>query len=180
MRLVSQTSVQNIGAHRKGEDVKGAIRELTANLMRITRGAGRSQDLQRQAEKLLLAMEGFEAVTGTPPGFNELDAALQTEDVHPDFSQHGVENIADADAEATMIRGSLQAVASSLLGQRTQAAAGRSELYRGVNAIVAIRAERDRQNRAAVRAAKPVRRRTSSKRKPMTKPKAPANPWDSL
>jgi hypothetical protein len=83
--------------------VEYALRQLTANLLRVTRGAGRPSEVPAQALSLLEPCQEFRQVGHDAPDFN-----------------HAVH---------TIVRGALQMTASRLLGQLTQERTGENEFY---------------------------------------------------
>jgi hypothetical protein len=115
------------------ESVGNALRELTANLLRITRGAGRPYQVFGQALQLLEACKEFREQLGYPP-----DAEFsQMLDTAPEFDAPD-----DDDARHTIVRGALQLTASRLVDQRLQIKAGECELFDGIQDLARLRAER--------------------------------------
>ena len=113
--------------------VDNALCELTANLLRITRGAGRPYDVFEQALHLLQACKEFREQLGHPP-----DAEFpQMLDTAPEFDAPE-----DDRALHTIVRGAFQFTASCLIGQRLQINAGERELYDGIGELERLRAER--------------------------------------
>jgi hypothetical protein len=53
MRIVSENSEADIARNNATTDVYNSLRELTANLLRATRGAGRAWEIGRQAQALI-------------------------------------------------------------------------------------------------------------------------------
>ncbi len=103
------------------EAVRAALVDLTANLLRVARGAGRPEDIERQASWLVAHLVRHRELAG---GYDTFDfsAAL---DVGSDGGQ--------PDERGSMveqaIQGSLQILASRLLGQPMQVKAGSDELH---------------------------------------------------
>lgn len=168
LTVVSHRSDQEIERDRILHEIEWPTREFVANLFRVIRGAGRPYALVGQLFELAKVLanahdkvsawevnQAFECV---------LDEAL------PDWE-------AGDDARGdlhTAMRGSLQIIASNLLFQTTQQAAGRSEMRDGINRIIERREERRRQEeeeyRAAVRSLRPApKKRKAAKRKAVAK-----------
>jgi hypothetical protein len=152
-------------------DVDTALLSLTANLFRVTRGAGRAWEIAKQTRELLDAFVVFaEAAKHLPPA-DGLQAALNIE---PELRNRGtiLEDLRPRqDAEQDVIRGALQIAASRLLGQGLQEARGMSEMYSGINQIIELRREESEQRireREAERKAKSSK--AAAKRQ---KPKSP-------
>jgi hypothetical protein len=57
------------------EEVERTLRELTANLMRVTRGAGRPFQIGQQAQGLVEALIAYRDATGLYPSCSWLDVA---------------------------------------------------------------------------------------------------------
>lgn len=107
-----------------------ALRELTANLIRVSRGAGKSYEIVRQIAASRDALAEYLSVVGHLPSSAELDDMLRlSSNAHNSWAR----------AERTIIRGALQVAASSLVEQNTQKQAGLEEVHRGVDAIEQLR-----------------------------------------
>lgn len=163
LRVVSDQSEEDIRrreAERELEwakrEIRWAVNEFCANLFRVIRGAGRVHDLPMQLVKLHNAIHAnafreqpqemwwtFENALWEGVPANE----ARTDDLY--WAQH------------TMVKGALQMVASTFVGQRTQYSRGQSELFDGLMEAEKIRA----RNWAEVN--RPRRR---------SKP----NPWDEV
>lgn len=107
------------------QDVFAEMRELSAILLRTIRGAGKPFEIEHRVMKLATALCEFRKLNdgyGIPS--DEISYALR-------FRDDG--DMSEAEyARDTMIRGALQIVASRMIGQRTQEAAGKSEMMSGV------------------------------------------------
>lgn len=142
MRLISENDEQAIARHRAKEEIRRAIRTLTANLLRVTRGAGRPYDLPKQTHRLSEAFTALAAADGSlDPA--ELNHMLDLED------RELMAKLKDREwawehAQITMVHGALQMAASELMGQRTQYAAGQTELFNGLATIERQREENSR------------------------------------
>lgn len=167
MRIVSENSEQDLARLRAEGDARRAVSELTANLLRITRGAGKPDEIARHLSALATAMqEHWDAAKFWP--YDELADELRCDNREwlPEWRMRtSDEELERLDATEEIIAGALQIVASRLLGQRTQETAGDHQLLAGVNRILALRRGQDRRASAAARAPRSVK----PKRKPRTK-----------
>ena len=163
--------VENDGAAFRANWAKRGIhfplRDLAANLMRITRGAGKPHDVGSQCSAVLEAFTKYRKEVGSWPSNYEILEALELD--RPSDSL-GDEALEWETGIRTMVHGSLQIAASQLLGQKPQKAAGEHELFEGLRPIEERRA-RNRQQYLAVTSA-PVRRarRKSQTKKPSLEP----------
>jgi hypothetical protein len=176
MRLVSENSDAELARRRALERVEAALHELGANMLRVVRGAGKPYELGAQAAEFSLAMQAHFDIAEMYPSSGELAEMLSIEEDHAGHRMNDHDRQMYLD-EATIIRGALQIAASRLLGQRTQEAAGNSDLWKGVlrqvDSRIAVRAERA----AAEKLARSVaRKKAAAKKKPVKKAKAKPTP----
>jgi hypothetical protein len=87
------------------------LRELTANLLRVARGAGQPYAVMQQSVAFLEACEEYRDKLQRHPS----DHFTQMLNTGPDFDAPDLNH-----AEHTIVRGALQMTASRLLGQVTQ------------------------------------------------------------
>ena len=139
MRVVSENSETDLARRQAVERVRWALREMTANLLRVVRGAGKSHEIVNQTAELLQALASYRDVVGTFPPVDELDRFLRMGRDFDAYMQYEEQVRARISAEESIVRGALQMAASQLIGQSTQEAAGRHEMYGGLNAIVDMR-----------------------------------------
>jgi len=146
VELVSERSARDVQHERHIGLVRHALLTLTANLMRVTRGAGKEWDLVHNAVAFLKAVAEYQEQVGRSPSLGDLLS------VNPRWEPGGERraklNIADRrrmDAEDLIICGALQIVASRLLGQPSTEAQGGRELHEGVRDLEAAREEFRRQ-----------------------------------
>src|SRR5580698_9889249 len=135
MRTVSENSQTELARRRASDQVDGKIRELTANLLRITRGAGKPQEIMQQMNDLAAAIWSFWDSVGLSPYADEFSRALDVSNDLETTSQRSAEDRYRDEVEDLIIRGVLQIVASRLVRQKTQEAAGRSEMVLGLRAL---------------------------------------------
>jgi hypothetical protein len=132
MRLVSERSEAQIQTHEALIDLKHALRSLTANLMRVTRGAGSSAQLSEQMVACLDAMDTYGKATGNEVPSRDLDQMLDPEAAYVEH-RPGLEDDAEAQArwvtdgttecalaDQSIRRASLQVIASMLVNQTPQ------------------------------------------------------------
>lgn len=158
MELISNNSPEDIEARRLEEQANSVLVDLTANLLRVTRGSGRPELILRHVFDLSeLARRHFELKRQWPSFWDVLSLG----DPRTGEEPHPVRDATDA-----MLRGALQTVASRLLGQIPQEARGQTELFQGVHGwadAVDFRA-------AAPRGKQPPRQKTPSL----------SNEWDDV
>lgn len=160
LRLVSETA-SHVVERREAEEVRERaveslgwpLRDLAANILRVVRGGGKPDDIAPQCAALIDAFEGYRAVCGPYPSSCDISAALAITLSGGMQARHEPETLRSIWAQETMVAGALQIVASKLLDEPSQEAAGRSELYRGVSdleeARAASHAEWERESPAA-------------------------------
>jgi hypothetical protein len=112
--------------------VRKGLREMTANLLRVARGAGRPDLVLAQATSLVGTFAAYRAAAGddlTPKDITEalrLEHIMEDEDeLWPDWDR----------AVREMVNGALQVAAAELMAQQAQAATGRRELFAGYRHI---------------------------------------------
>ena len=65
-RLVAQIAEADLARRRESNRVAWALRNLTANLLRIVRGAGKPYDVMRQIDAFVEAVISYEEAVGLP------------------------------------------------------------------------------------------------------------------
>ncbi len=139
MKLVSETTdAQRAQAAR--ETAQGVarwhfdvcLRLLTANLIRVTRGAGEGYQIAKQAQDLLEAAQAFQEAFGHWPSSEDYSQPLQHEaEVVGEWGpQHDRQAAIDR-----IVRGSLQIAASRILDQSLQISAGEREMDGGIREL---------------------------------------------
>jgi len=147
MRIVTRTSEKELAMRRAADLISREVVELTANLVRIGRGGGRPQDIERQLRELLRGVDAFRSAASHGP----------EPEVYADGLRHAWDRTDvrsgddDVDefhyAEKRVVRGALQVFASRLLGQNTQIQTGHNEMFDGIIEIEHLR----EKNRARMR-----------------------------
>ena len=146
MRLVSNQSEDDLALERAAREVDAALREVVANILRVSRGAGASWKILEQLGDLVQAKAHSEM-----PGAIMFDFEGCLRSIFPD----GLTVTPEGNrwewtyAEERMVCGAMQIVASRFLGQRTQEAAGHNEMFEGLITIERLR----KQNRRAIASA---------------------------
>ena len=112
--------------------VRDALKELTANLMRIARGAGRPDLIMTQTQALSGLFAAYREIAGQDLPTEDLAAALRLAEIPED--DEAVWSDWDRAVRA-MVQGALQVAAAELLAQHAQATAGRKELFTGYRNI---------------------------------------------
>jgi hypothetical protein len=166
MKLVSENSAADLARRRGLRQVHQALQEMTANLMRISRGGGKPQELVRHVEMFAGALVAYHEGTGEAVPAEEFAAALSVS-TDPEFvAQFPGPEGERLDAIDTIIHGALQVAASRLLQQRTHETVGSGEMHEGIRALRRIHDEARKEARAATRAQKPAaaRKKPGAKR----------------
>lgn len=141
------------------QEVSWTLRRMTANLIRVARGAGKPYDIADHAQDFIRALVKYREVCGDLTVMDQLPAMLSIRNERLDRAE-----LTGAEAEERygveeIIRGALQITASRLVGQNTQERAGESELHSGSrrleDALAELRREREREARTAVKSARP-------------------------
>ncbi|POR40382.1 hypothetical protein CRT23_23935 [Methylobacterium sp. V23] len=126
MRLVGEKSEAEVGRYRALEQLAPALQHLTANMMRITRGAGHPQRLAEEMAACLGAMLAYEDATGHGILSEEIQAALNPEKLEGGFTQEEMKFRYESgswDRERALVeirRASLAMTAAMLTNQRFQ------------------------------------------------------------
>ncbi len=120
-----------------------ALRELTANLLRVTRGAGCPDLVIQQTLALCNVFDGYKAAAGRDMPPEQVAAALKLGEIPEDDDE---EAWPDWDrAVRGMVHGAMQVAAAELMAQHAQAAAGRKELFSGYRSIEKLHARQLRR-----------------------------------
>lgn len=163
MKVVAENSDDDLKRRWADRRVGRAVRALTANLMRVTRGAGKPYEIGSQAHELTEALIGFTDAWGYLPGPDRYDEYLNIAPNAEIMSRISEEEVARAYAKAEIVRASLQLAASELLRQRTQASIARGDFYTAIREPEAAGEMRKKRMAAEAKAAKaatkPVRRK---------------------
>ncbi|MCJ2080179.1 hypothetical protein [Methylobacterium sp. J-090] len=85
MRLVSEQSKAEVNRRRALDRMKPALRRLTANLMRISRGAGHPHRLANEMADCLEAMNAHWAAAECGPSSEEIQRAIDPDAAQAEF-----------------------------------------------------------------------------------------------
>jgi hypothetical protein len=136
LKVVAENDAKTLARNRALEAVSQCLKELTANLMRVSRGAGKPHDFYDHIAHVTKALVEYQALTGMFPSADRIHEILSVGERYT--SRDGMEQDF-LDGTEEVIRGALQMAASRLLQQKTQVEAGKSEMMRGVIAIEGVR-----------------------------------------
>ena len=135
MRVVAENTDTDVARRRATIEVSSALIEMTANLMRVVRGAGKPDDIVRQIQALGQALSDYHKATGMMPAPDVLAEILSIEHEQQMISHLSGPQLDRLDAQQSVVRGALQVAASRLLGQKTPESVGRQEMDEAINAI---------------------------------------------
>lgn len=152
MRIVADNSEADLARLRAEEEFEAALSGLTANLLRIVRGAGKGYEVASDAVRLVAAMEGFRTAFGHWPEDDRFSSVLAVRDTDR-FYEDGQGR---HDAIETIVSGSLRLAAARLLGQKLQISAGEREVEEGLRTYDAWLQERRKAWATEQRALRPV------------------------
>lgn len=132
MELVSNNSPKEVAHARRMVDVARTLQQLTANLMRVTRGAGKPYDIGRQAEEFLEALLVYQKEVGHFPSSYDIGATLSAQHPPEVLARLTDEHTDEVNAELSIIKGALQVAASRMLRQGPQESAGYHQMNAGI------------------------------------------------
>jgi hypothetical protein len=163
LRIASEQTDQELAKQRALEDLSWPARQMVANMLRVMRGAGRPYDLPEQVVDLAIAIQAAGRHTNAwyiGQALSELlTSALPRREYAEDFDNF----------ERTIAQGSLQLLASTLLGHIPQKAAGSREIFEGIREReryierMHAKVEEERAAEALARAKRVLSRRTKKK-----------------
>lgn len=138
---------EDAARQRANENLRWPLRDLAANLMRITRGAGKPYHLVNEINAVVSALNSYKEAFGH---FPDSDTLRQTLNISLDEEKE--DRLSDRAllwfyAEEKMMKGGLQMAASKLLGQTPQERMGHREVFEGLTEIEHQRAENVKNSR---------------------------------
>jgi hypothetical protein len=151
MKIISENSDAKIAKNRAREDLRWPLRRLTANLIRIVRGAGSPDDFAEYLDALVAAYQAYREAFGHWPDGREIQQALAID------KPSGRDDIGDA--REMIVKGALRLVAARLLNQNLQAGHGKDDITTGIRHLEEIREENRRQRRAELGGKRSPKRR---------------------
>jgi len=163
MHVVTENSPETLRERELLNRLTWALRELTANLMRISRGAGKPVSVVVQSAEVVSIVREYEDLTGHGAPVETVSEALS---VRVDWEV--LFNLPEDERKRRrvnerVIAGALQVAASRLLDQKTHATRGDDEMFEGMQRIQEVREERIKARQAAVRLQK--KPKTAAKKK---------------
>ncbi|WP_420335562.1 hypothetical protein [Roseibium sp.] len=163
VKLVVENDPKEIAQRDAFRRLEKVLKNLAANLFRVSRGAGKPFSVASDCAAVIEAYEDYRNAVGHYPTSHEVSTALDfKKDIETPPSD---DPLYDREfAIDCIISGSLQLVASKFLGQRLQISAGEKELIEGVRELEAYR-ERQRQL-LMQRPGKKSPRKSNRRRKP--------------
>lgn len=146
-RLIAQNTEADRARKLASGQVSWALRDMTANLLRVVRGAGKPNEIVNQTSELLKALVAYRDTVGHPPPPDELAEILSIERTQDWRSGVAASAPVLAEAEDRAVRGALQIAASRLIEQPRQEQSGAREMRVGIRdieaALATMRRERD-------------------------------------
>jgi len=160
LTVVAENSDRDIQRRLAWEKAEAALVELTANILRVVRGAGRPYSIGNECAQVAIAFQEYQSVAGQWPSSFEISKAIEfAEDPFRDGISDEQFNLEVA--RNLIIRGGLQFVASQMLAQNLQKRAGEREMTTGFHALAKAEEARRRkveENIKARRAAEKPRK----------------------
>ena len=176
MRIVSENSDEDLKRREIDAEFRWAIRELAANLMRITRGSGKPHEIGRQAQDMINIIDRYRLEVGHFPWARDLSSHLDIWTGWDEREKLGEVEFHCQTEEERLLRAALQLVASRMLGQRLQESPAETELLLAIKSLGEAREERRKKIMGAIvaRSPKPAKAAKAKRRtKRKTPPKAP-------
>lgn len=166
MRVIAENRPPEIETHEAQNRLRSALRDLTANLLRVVRGSGHPYRIGQQVPALIAALTGYRDATGHWPRAEDVTEMLSIDRSREWRRQHVPDSALDRFcAEEQIISGALQQAASRLVDQRTQERAGGSEMHDGIRNLEAARENGRKERKAAYTPSPPTPPRSKTRRK---------------
>ena len=121
------------------EAIEWPLRELTSNVMRISRGAGKPYEILKNCCQVVQRFQEYRETVGFWPSTSELQQILSFRD--PRLKDYRLPYDEMANAVEDVVSGALRMAAGRLLFEKLQADHGNKELIEGVNRIEQHRKE---------------------------------------
>ena len=172
MRVMSEISEDVLKRRSLNAELAQAIQELTANLLRITRGAGKASEIGRQAQAVMNVIDAHKEMLGYFPFAADVSKYLDVWTSFNDRADLGQDEYYRREEEDQLLRAALQLVASRMLGQPMQEGTAQRDLYTSIDRINERANERRKKVEAERRAASKI---MSGRRGRKTKPDT--DPW---
>jgi hypothetical protein len=154
VKLVVENDPAEVMRRREFHNVRFFLVKLAANMLRVSRGAGRPSDIGMQCLELLKSFEKYREVVGQNPLSQDIADALNFRNSREANGYPEYEN-GRTRAIHEILAGSLQYVASEYLNQHPQIATGETQLLEGIRKLEAHhKAERKKWERERMKAAR--------------------------
>jgi hypothetical protein len=140
--VVSERSEKQIKEQEATDEVEFALVELTANLIRIVRGAGAPHWLIKQIVALLTAIDLYSDTVGHVPSASVFSRLIRMPEAERDLEGDRYE---EALADHGICRAALQIVASSFLDQKLQRLKAMDDLQTHISLREELRNKRRRR-----------------------------------
>ena len=153
VKLVVENDPAEVKRRREFHNVRFFLVKLAANMLRVSRGAGRPSDIVEQCLALLESFEDYRKEVGQYPLPQDIADALNFRNSRV---SHGYPDYVSGRTTAIqeIIAGSLQYVASEYLNQHPQIATAKNQLQDGIRQLDAFHAaERKEWQKERVKAA---------------------------
>jgi hypothetical protein len=135
------------------------LRDLTANLVRVTRGTGKAYQIVNQLEAALLAFVEYQKAFGHWPVEHEISEALSVDRSEEWVSRSDGPELNRRLAQEAVVSGALQMTASRLLRQSNHESMGQYEMYAGCRGVQSALEEMNRERAAQHKASRATPRR---------------------
>lgn len=152
IRLAVANDQSGIDKARAKEAIEWPLRELAANVMRISRGAGKPYEILEDCIKVVQRFQQYREVHGVWPSSSEVQEILNFHD--PRLRDYSLPYDEMAHAIERIARGSLRMAAGRLVSQQLQADHGENEMLDGIREIEEFRIERRAKRAAEMKAAR--------------------------
>ncbi len=178
MKIISSQSDEDIRRNETAADMAHAVRILAGNLLRVVRGAGKAYELLPQCLACLEAARAYYDAHSDWPSTHLYSEWLNWDSAESEVSldKRSAYAIHREIAESHIARGVLQIIASRLLDERLQEAAGDRELTDGLALLERTRREQQAEFRREIRE---YARRAPTRRKKKRKPSDPSGDINS-
>jgi len=154
VKLVVENDPAEVKRRREFHNLRFFLIKLAANMLRVSRGAGRPSDVGEQCLAVLQSFEKYREEVGQYPLPQDIADALnfrksRESNGYPEYESERTSAIQE------IIAGSLQYVASEYLNQHPQIATGENQLLEGIRRLEAYhKADRKKWERERMKAAR--------------------------
>jgi hypothetical protein len=170
LRVVAENNTTTVNHERHRWLYEQPLRALSANIIRVSRGAGKPDDILADCINVATKFQEYLGLVGVwPPGFEIQELLSAQKSYYPSRAPDYYDEIEDA--TETIISGALRVAAARLVRQDLQERLGERELKDGVRAIERCREEIRAKRAAELRAARPsiAKPRKAPKKRPQKK-----------